>query len=145
MFFLRLSPLFFISKQLKQKIQTPEIDLESDSYTLVFMLVARLREDSFATYACSCRICPLAFFKIVFRLKKTIQKFQQANTKAIRVCYKWIHPKTCHPTSKKSREFDVGSTHEGLYSADISLFQQNYLNWTRRKRRHNEIKGELKE
>ena len=71
MFFLRLSPLFFISKQLKQKIQTPEIDLESDSYTLVFMLVARLRVDSFATYACSCRICPLAFIFIVFfnRLK----------------------------------------------------------------------------
>ena len=36
MFFLRLSPLIFISEQLKQKIQTPEFDLESDSYTLVF-------------------------------------------------------------------------------------------------------------
>ena len=58
MFFLRLSPLIFISKQLQQKIQTPEIDLESDSYTLV----ARLRVDSFATYAYSCRICPLEFF-----------------------------------------------------------------------------------
>ena len=61
MFFLRLSPLFFISKQLKQKIQTSEIDLESDSYTLVFMLVARLRVDSFATYACSCRIFFIVF------------------------------------------------------------------------------------
>ena len=50
--------------------------------------------------------------------------------------------------SKKSREFDVGQRLGGYfkekYSADISLFQQKYLKWTRWKRRHNEIKGEFK-
>ena len=66
------------------------------------MSVARLRVDSFATYAYSCSICPLEFF-VLFLGLKTIQKFQQANTKAIRVCCKWIHPKTCDPMFKKSR------------------------------------------
>ena len=66
------------------------------------MSVARLRVDSFATYAYSCSICPLKFF-VLFLGLKTVQKFQQANTKAIRVCCKWIHPKTRHPMSKKSR------------------------------------------
>ena len=70
------------------------------------MSVARLRVDSFATYAYSCSICPLEFFVLFLGQElglKTIQKFRQANTKAIRVCCKWIHPKTCDPMFKKSR------------------------------------------
>ena len=50
-----------------------------------------LRGDSFATYACSCRIYSLEFL-VVFRLKYN-KNFQPAKATAIRICWKWIHPK----------------------------------------------------
>ena len=114
--------LDFYLQATKAKDLNAEFHLESDSYTLVFMSVARLRVDSFATYAYSCSICALEFF-VLFLGLKTIQKFQQANTKA----YAYVaNESTLKPVTPCPKSRDVGSTHEGLYSADISLFQQKY-------------------